>query len=220
MSNNFGGQRKVAYFLKSRRTLVIGLAALTIFALGYAWYVYRFPAWTEDVQLPDGRRIAVHQRRDVIEGYGTRKTWLRFSLPEMGGEQEWVEWLYPTMIGVADGKVYVIGRPRGDKQFGMHLYPRYTYVAYQWQHDRFVRIPFMSVPEPLRRRENVRWCLPGGDDSREPASESTESWCVVGEPPPSSGEPYFPSLQEVDLDLKMREAEFWAHLTGNRPSSE
>ncbi|MDY0745768.1 hypothetical protein SNE35_14710 [Paucibacter sp. R3-3] len=123
--------------------------------LAYGWYVYRFSAWTEEVLLPDGRRIAVHQRRDLIEGYGTRRTWLRFSLPEMGGEQVWSEWLYPTMIGAADGKVYVIGRAPGGKEFRMYSDPRYMYVAYQWQHDRFVRIPFMSVAASARERALV-----------------------------------------------------------------
>src|SRR5206468_5960130 len=108
------------------------------------------PSWKEEVLLPDGRKILVKERRDFIEGYGTRRTWLTFSLPEMGGEQTWSEWLYPTMIGVADGTVYVVGRPRGSRQFSMYSHPKYVYVAYQWHGDKFERVPFMSVPEHLR----------------------------------------------------------------------
>lgn len=77
--------------------------------------------------LPDGRTILVRETRDYVEGYGTRRTSLTFSLPELGGEQTWEEWLYPTMIGVDQGNVYVVGRPRGSRQFRIYSHPKFVY---------------------------------------------------------------------------------------------
>jgi hypothetical protein len=159
--------------------------------------------------------IVVKQRRDFIEGRGTRKTWLTFSLPELGGEQTWSGSLYPTMIGASKGTVYVVGRPRGSTQFSMHSYPRYVYVAYQWREGRFQRIPFMEVPEPLRQRENIRWCLPGGDDSKN-SVRIAGRWCVER----LSLEDKFPNPQVVDLGIRSAEAKFWAQLDGHVPTSE
>jgi len=195
--------------------LIAGAAVLGIAALSYAWYDYRFPTWKEEVLLPDGRMIVVMQRRDFIEGYGTRKTWLTFSLPEMGGEQTWAEWLYPTMIGATDGKVYVVGRPRGSQQFRIYSHPRYAYVAFEWKGNQFQRIPFLSVPESLRVKENVRWCLPGGDDSKQNVRQASQ-WCVERMGPDDK----FPMPQIVDLDLRAREAFDWAKSAGHMPDSE
>lgn len=204
-----------ANFLARHRWQVAVLVILSGLGLACAWYDYRFPSWKEDVLLPDGRKIIVKQRRDFIEGYGTRKTWLTFSLPEMGGEQTWEQWLYPTMIGVVDGKVYVVGRPRGSRQFEMYSYPRYVYVAYEWRNGRFERVPFLSVPLLLRTAENIRWCLPGGADSKKSVSGHTE-WCVdrIGPDDP------FPMPRIVDLDLRAREAIDWARSAGHIPASE
>jgi hypothetical protein len=190
-------------------------ALLALVGLAYEWYDYRFPSWKEEVLLPDGRKIIVKQRRDFIEGYGTRRTWLTFFLPEMGGEQTWSEWLYPTMIGAADGAVYVVGRPRGSRQFRMYSHPKYVYVAFKWQGGQFRRIPFMSVPEHLRALENIRWCLPGGEDSRR-QMHSFGSWCVERIDPNDK----FPMPQVVNLTIRSEEARFWARLEGHRPDSE
>lgn len=146
-----------------RKWVLIGGAAILSFgALGYAWYDYRFPSWKEEVLLPDGRKIIVKQRRDFIEGYGTRKTWLTFSLPEIGGEQTWVERMQPVLIATSrDGAVYVVGWPTGEKQLMRYEHPRFGYVAFRWNGSAFVRVPFMSVPEGIRGEENVVRCFPG-----------------------------------------------------------
>ena len=196
--------------------LAVFLASLAIAA--FAWYGYRFPHWEETVVLPDGRSILVEQRRDVIEGYGTRRTWLTFSLPEMNGKRTWDEGLQPVMIGAADGKVYVVGRPRGAKQFSAYRFPRYVYVAFIWQSDHFERIPFLSVPESLRKKENVRWCLPGGRDSRESVQLEPNQRCSWPKPPHSQD--HFPRPETVDLNIRVEEAIFWARVSGLKPSSE
>lgn len=175
----------------------------------YVWYDYRFPSWKEDVVLNDGRKITVKERRDLIDGYGTRKTWLTFSLPEMGGEQTWEEHLMPTMMGVSGGKVYVVGRPRGDKQFRKYSYPKYVYVAFVWSGKNFERIPFLSVPLDIRKEENIRWCAPGGEDSRN-AVQPKNARCVE-----KQGEfDKYPRPRIVDLQIRTEEAKRWAELDG------
>jgi hypothetical protein len=197
-----------------RYILLAGVIAVVLVGAGLVWYDYRFPSWQEEVLLPDGRMIVVKQRRDFIEGYGTRRTWLTFSLPEMGGERTWSEWLYPTMIGAASGNVYVIGRPRGSTQFSMYAFPRHTYVAYQWRADKFERIPFLDVPELLRLKENVRWCLPGGADSK--IIVPGAAWCLERLGPHDK----FPMPQLVDLSVREAEAIDWARSAGQQPASD
>src|SRR5205814_2401837 len=144
-----------------RRGLIVSAIVVAATVLGYAWYDYRFPSWKEEVVLPDGRKIIVKQRRDFIEGYGTRRTWLTFSLPEMGGEQTWAEYMQPVLVGVSkDGQVYVVGWPSGQKQMGMYRHPRYGYAAFRWTPTGFERVPFISIPEDLRQEENLIRCLP------------------------------------------------------------
>lgn len=144
-----------------RRTwFVAAVAVAAISALSYLWYDYRFPSWKEEVRLPDGRTIVVRQKRDFIESYGTRKTWLTFSLPEMGGERTWVEHMKPILLTVTDkGEVFVVGWPSGFKQSSMYLLPKYGYVAYRWDGASFQRVPFLSVPESLRQEENLVRCM-------------------------------------------------------------
>src|SRR5690349_2427466 len=112
------------------RWAIAGAVAVIVIGVAYAWYDARFVSWEEEVLLMDGRRIVVKQRRDFIDGYGTRRTWLTFSLPEMGGERTWSEYMQPVLIAVAnDGHVYVVGWPSGEKQLGMYRHPRYGYAA-------------------------------------------------------------------------------------------
>ena len=153
-------QRNALGFARKRRTLIGLVLLLMILGGGYAWFDYRFPSWKEEVVLPDGRKIVVKQRRDFIEGYGTRKTWLTFSLPEMGGERTWEEDMQPILVTVSkEGRVYVVGWPSGEKQMARYRHPRYGYVAFQWEKETFERVPFTSIPEDLRQEENVIRCL-------------------------------------------------------------
>jgi len=191
----------------------LAVIALPLLAAAYIWYGYRYPSWTEEVLLPDGRSITVQQRRDFVDGYGTRKTWLTFGLPELGGEQTWAESLYPSMIAASEGRVFVVGRPRGSRQFSAYSHPKYVYVAFEWREGRFQRIPFLSVPEELRKQENVRWCLPGGADSRE--SVKPDGWCID-----RIGESRFPISRTVELSALQAEAAFWAGLSGHKPGSD
>lgn len=195
-----------------------GAALIAYLVLTY--YEYRFPSWNEKVTLHDGRVIDVFERRDVIDGYGTRTTWLTLDLPELGGKQTWEESLRPVIIGVEAGKVYIVGSPRGPRQFSKYKFPKYAYVAFLWDGSKFKRIPFLEVPSHLRAIENIRWCLPGGQDSREPAPPSrTLGWCVFQ---PEDAERGYAFLRPKVVDLNERQIEgaYYARLAGFSPSSE
>lgn len=209
-------------FLKRWGWHIVTLIAFSALVIGLIlmYYEYRFPSWTEKVALHDGRVIEVFQRRDVIDGYGTRQTWLTLDLPELKGRQTWDERLRPVIIEAEAGNVYVVGIPRGPKQYAAYQYPKYSYVAFIWDGNSFSRIPFMSIPEHLRRVENIRWCLPGGQDSREAASEfRTLGWCVDQKEDPFRKSTYSRS-RTVDLGERAKEGLALARLDGHVPRSE
>lgn len=191
-----------------RNRLIVVFVVIALLAWTAHWlYFGRYPSWDETVQLPDGRKISVTQKREYQPGYGTHQTWLTFELPESGGRVTWNEKLYPVMLGVADGKVYVVGRPRGGQQYETYVYPRYMYVAFQLRDQKFVRIPFLSVPEPLRVKENVRWCFPGGEDKRVFEFRAKPAWC-------NDMDPKWPTPQVVDLTIRSAESLSWAGTYG------
>jgi hypothetical protein len=135
--------------------------AIVLCGLAYLWLNSRYSNWKEEVQLADGRRIVLEQRRDYVHGYGTRKAWLTFSLPEMSGEQTWSEGMQPVLLAVtSDGQVYVAGWPSGEKQMDMYRHPRFGYAAFRWNGKHFERVPFLSIPQDLRKAENVIRCIP------------------------------------------------------------
>jgi hypothetical protein len=139
------------------------VAVLVVGTFSYAgWRVYeaQYPTWSEQVQLSDGRVIVVRQKHEYYENYGTARSWVTIDLPELGGKREWASYLMPQRVDVYAGKVYVFGLPRGPKQLEYYRYPRHYMAAFVWSGNEFVRIPFLSVPEALRQRENVLRCVP------------------------------------------------------------
>jgi hypothetical protein len=187
--------------------------ALTVllFAALMAWMAHylhfnRYPSWQETVRLPDGRTITVTQKREYHPGYGTHQSWLTFELQETGGKVTWNQHLFPTMVGVDAGRVYVIGRPHGGRQYSGYFAPKYMYVAFVLEQGRFERIPFLSVPEHLRQIENVRWCFPGGRDERVFEKRQKTAWC-------DDLDPAWPTPQRVDLNLRMAESKSWTRTT-------
>jgi hypothetical protein len=144
-----------------QRLLAAVIASAALLGLAVLWFDQKYESWKEEVQLADGRKIVVTQRRDHIAGYGTRKAWLDFSLPEMGGEQTWAESMQPVLIAVTtDGEVYLAGWPSGESQMDMYRHPRYGYAAFRWTGKVFERVPFLAIPEHLRNEENVIRCVP------------------------------------------------------------
>jgi hypothetical protein len=186
-----------------KRLVFIAVLLLLAAWIAYTLYASRYPQWKETVQLPDGRTITVTQKRDYQGSYGSHQSWLRFELPETKGEVTWNEKLYPVMLGVANEKVYVVGRPRGFAYISDYRRPKFMYVAFQLNGDKFERIPFLSVPEPLRIKENVRWCFPGGHDRRILELRVQPAWC-------DDMDPKWPTPQIVDLNIRAAEAKSWA----------
>jgi hypothetical protein len=198
--------------VRTTRWAIAAGVLLVLGGLAYAWYDYRFPSWTEEVLLPDGRNIVVKQRRDFIEGYGTRKTWLKFSLPEMGGEQTWAENLMPAAIGVEDRRVYVLGMPRGPKQYSMYGGPRFFLVAFVWTNSSFQRVPVDQVPLSIRQFENIFRCLPSSL-RRVTWAEKMSRWCESAT---------MPGRQDRAIDYKSLEllSQKYARMNGHTTFSD
>ena len=179
------------------------LACLGLIALAAAWqYSIRNPSWDESVLLSDGRQVRIHQQREYQPGYGTHKSALTFKAPNTNDLVTWNETLYPVILDELQGKVYLIGRPRGSQQYETYGYPRYMYVAFMLDNGKFQRIPFLSVPDQLRRKENIRWCFPGGSDDRVLQPRQSPAWC-------DDMDPSWPTPQVVDLKVRAAESQSW-----------
>lgn len=158
--------------------VAIGLLVLSaVAAAGWNWYQKRYPSWYEEVRLSDGRVITIHQKREYHDNYGTAQSWVTIDLPELGGKQTWHSYLMPMRVDIKDGVVYVFGRPRGPLQVGMYKYPKYLLVAFRWSGSGFERTPFLSIPEELRREENIYSCLPNESTDMLRMSEKDQQWC-------------------------------------------
>lgn len=186
-------------------------ASLLICALigGLGWYYIddQYPSWSEEVMLSDGRMLNVHRQHEYVRGYGVRRTWLTFSLPEMGGQQTWSEWMYPAIVDVSEGTVYVVGYTPGVKQFSSYLNPRYQLVAYNWDGKSFTRIPFLNVPEKIRQEWNVLYCSQQGENTTWVAK--TAGWCG------GHGDFVFGKTRQLELINLKEGAEIQARLQGN-----
>lgn len=161
----------------TRRLLIAALVVSCATWGAWQWYQDRYPAWKEEVQLSDGRMIVVKQKHEVYADYGTNQSWVTFSLPEMGGERTWHSYLKPMRVDVHEGRVFVFGRPRGPRQFEYYRYPKHYLVSFVWVDGEFVRIPFLQVPEALRREENIFPCVPMFTHSLLSSSAKDSQWC-------------------------------------------
>ncbi|KNZ31411.1 MAG: hypothetical protein AD742_17790 [Methylibium sp. NZG] len=166
------------------KRLILWSIALTLLAGGCAWsawqwYQNRYPTWREEVQLSDGRVIVVEQKHEVYENYGTNQSWVTFALPEMGGERTWNSYLSPQRIDVVDGAVYVFGAPRGIRQFNFYRKPKHYMVAFRWTGKEFERIPFLDLPERVRKEENIFPCVPAESRTLVTLGLKHERWCPV-----------------------------------------
>jgi hypothetical protein len=162
---------------QKRLLVIVALVAGASLWAYMTWHAQRYPTWTEEVQLSDGRVIVVRQKHEVYDNYGTNQSWVTFSLPEMGGERTWHSYLKPMRIDVHNGKVYVFGRPRGDRQVQYYDYPRHYVVAFGWNGTAFERIAFAHLPVLLRERENVFPCVPADRNSTVSWSYKEAHWC-------------------------------------------
>ena len=173
---------------------------LILGVLGWQWYQRHFPNWDEEVQLSDGRMIIVHRAHKFNTENALIETALTFDLPEMGGKQTWREFLYPAIVDVYEGKVYVVGDVRGSlAQFGAYRAPRLLYVAYVFSNGAWQRIPFLDVPNPIRQTENVPGCLTGASHTTWQSKQA--GWCAKSGMWEISASRYV-SIQEKEIFAK------------------
>jgi hypothetical protein len=191
----------------------VALILLVIAGIAYAWYDRRHPSWREEVRLSDGRVIWIRQKHEYYENYGTNQSWVTFSLPELGGERTWHSYLIPQRIDVANGRVFVFGFPRGDRQYAYYNYPRRYMVAFTWNGSDFQRIPFLQVPEALRGEENVLSCLPEARRAKVSLAVKAQWWC-----PPQGDKKQF--TKKIDLPAYEALATSYSRRSGGAPISE
>lgn len=192
---------------------ILAIVVIAILLAGGFWYKIRFLTWEEEVLLPDGRYITVSQKRDYIENYGTKETWLTFSLPEMNGSQTWNEFLMPVAIGVSQGTVYVIGMPRGLKQYEIYANPRYFIVAFAWTENSFKRIPLTQVPGEVIRIENVFRCIPLSKEKYLSWPSKISKWCAPSVETENGG-------RAINTDILEKISKKYAALNGQTKFSE
>lgn len=186
--------------------LLLGLLVLSAAAAwGWSWYQTRYPSWYEEVRLSDGRVITIHQKREYYDNYGTAQSWVTIDLPELGGKQVWHSYLMPQRVDVVGEKVYVFGIPRGDRQLEYYRFPKYYMVAFLWKDTGFERIPFLEVPENIRREENVYPCVPKPMVAKVGIPEKSSSWC---QPRGDKGQ----LTRTLDLNVYSEVADEWAEL--------
>lgn len=158
--------------------LLLALAVIgAIAAVAWHFYQKRYPSWYEEVRLSDGRIITIHQKRQYFDNYGTNQSWVTLDLPELGGKRVWHSYLMPQRVDVVDGKVYVFGAPRGDRQYSIYRFPKNYLVGFVWAGDEFKRIPFLSLPEHIRRQENVFPCIPQSSIASLKLDLKEQRWC-------------------------------------------
>lgn len=180
---------------------------------GWQWYEERFPSWREEVQLSDGRVLKIAQKRKYFKGYGTDQSWVKFSLPESGGERTWHSHLEPMRLDVHDGKVYVFGRPRGPKQFAYYGYPKHFVAAFVWDGGGFRRIRFNELPEQVRKEENILTCIDFRGEKFISLASKNVRWC----PPVGDSKQL---TKYINWAAYMKLAEGYAHLDGGHASSD
>lgn len=80
-------------------------------------------------------------------------------------------------IDVHEGKVFVFGRPRGDRQFRFYNYPKHFLVAFVWEGGEFRRVPVLDIPGHLLAEENILPCVPAVRSSLVTIPAKEANWC-------------------------------------------
>ena len=193
--------------------IAVLLVLTLVAALGWSYYQNRYPSWYEEVRLSDGRIITIHQKREHYDNYGTNQSWVTMDLPELGGKRVWHSYLMPQRVDVVDGKVYVFGAPRGDRQYAHYRFPKHYMVGFLWSGNEFSRIPFLDVPARLRVEENVYPCIPRITSKKISIGEKSENWC-----PPEGDSMQFTKV--IDLVAYQALAARYSRRSGGAPISD
>lgn len=172
---------------------IFGVAAMA----GWDWFDAHFPKWDEEVQLSDGRMMRVHRaQRFDIEDTLTESE-LSFGLPEFG-PMVWREQLYPVLVDVWKDKVYVVGQLPSKSGY-RYLESRFSYVAFVHSGGEWQRVEFLSLPEPIRRQENIPFCARGPELASWKSKQVL--WCdYTGQITPTAS-------RRIDLQARERNAQ-------------
>jgi len=204
---------KAGFVQRNQWLLVLGAAVmLLVIFLGWKYYDSRYPSWYEEVRLSDGRVITIHQKHEYYDNYGTNQSWVEIDLPELGGKRVWHSYLIPQRVDVLNGKVYVFGMPRGDRQYNHYSDPKNYLVGFTWDGTDFARIPFLSIPESVRNEENVYSCVPIQRRSVLTATVKDLNWC-----PPKGDDARF--SKQINLPAFQALSIQYARRGGRIPSS-
>lgn len=193
------------------KTVVWTLMFLIVGVLGWQWYQRHFPSWDEEVQLSDGRMIIVHRAHKFNTENALIETALTFDLPEMGGKQTWREFLYPAIVDVYEGKVYVVGSTTY-KSASKYKYPKFGYVAFVYSASGWQRVPLIQLPEGIRKSENIAFCDTAGTRPTWRAKQT--GWCGM------DGQFANGASRDVDLIVREKNAKEMADLARTTTKSE
>lgn len=212
--NNPDRPIKAGFSQRYRWRLILASVILLIAGVA-AWQYHdsRYPSWYEEVRLSDGRIITIHQKHEYYDNYGTNQSWVEIDLPELGGKRVWHSYLKPMRVDVQQGSVYAFGRPRGPRQVSHYMYPKNHMVAFKWTGAEFSRIPFLQVPEGIRREENVYSCIPNPRSRKLTSQIKDKQWYE-----PSGDEGQF--VKKINLSDYQQLAIQFAKLDGGLPISD
>ena len=133
-----------------------GLSVLPGCASGPAGPEYRI--WQEEVKLNDGRVIVVTQKKRCEGAYTggnyaaciAREAWLTINLPEFSAQPiVWHENLFPIILNVHNGHLYVVGCPPTGREFRFYNKPRPPYIGFMFENGQWKRIPFEAIPASI-----------------------------------------------------------------------
>ena len=114
--------------------------------------------WREEVKLLDGRVIVVTQKKRCEGAYTggnyasciAREAWLTINLPEFSKEPIiWHENLYPIVVNVYEGRLYLVGAFPTQREFKLYGQPTHPYIAFVWKNQNWQPIPFKSILEAI-----------------------------------------------------------------------
>ncbi|MGH7963690.1 MAG: hypothetical protein ACRERD_18010 [Candidatus Binatia bacterium] len=117
-----------------------------------------FRTWQEEVRLNDGRVIVVAQKRRCEGAYTgqnlasciERESWVTIRLPEFGNQEiVWNEKLYPMVLNVHEGQLYVVGGFPTEGEFRLYGKPKPAYVGFRWENGHWKRIAFTEIPKAI-----------------------------------------------------------------------
>lgn len=158
----------------SIKNALLTIPAVVVSFIGWQWYQTHFPSWDEEVQLSDGRLITVHRAHKLNTDHVLVETTLTLDLPELGGKRTWTESLYPAIVDIHQGQVYVVGQVTY-KSAWQYKYPRYGFAAYRYTTAGWQRMPFIDLPPVVRERENIAYCIQAADQASWQVKQT--GWC-------------------------------------------